>query len=150
MFRQMIRGTLSLRLIAIAGIALVAGCGGQDAGPPLVPVSGIVTVDGEPFPHANVSFRPDTDRGNEFGDYLPAGVADENGRYELVTTARPGAPEGWYKVVVIAPTPPPGAEAPKVGPPPFNPKYSNPDQTDLEVEVKKDAPAGAYDLKLSK
>jgi hypothetical protein len=53
-------------------------------------------------------------------------------------------------VVVIAPSPPPGAEAPKVGPPPFDRKFTELEQTDLSIEVKAGAPPGSYDLDLTK
>lgn len=149
MILQTLQAVRKFSIAVIAAVCFLPGCGGE-TGPELVAVTGIVTVDGQPFPKANVSFRPDEAKGNKFPQYLPAGVADENGKYELVTTARPGAPPGWYKVVVIAPSPPPGAEAPKVGPPPFDKKFSNPDLTDLEVEVKAGAEPGVYDLKLSK
>jgi hypothetical protein len=135
--------------VRCAVLLSAAGCGGS-AGPKLVPVSGVVTIDGEPFPKANVAFHPDVSKGNKFPQYIPAGAADESGKYELVTTARKGAPEGWYKVVVIAPSPPPGAEAPKVGPPPFDRKFTELEQTDLSIEVKAGAPPGSYDLDLTK
>ena len=151
MLRKMWRAAFeSVCLPAVFCAILLVGCGGGDEGPKLVPVSGVVTVDGAPLATANVSFRPDTSKGNTV-PYEPGGAADGTGRFELTTTARKGAPVGWYKVVVFAPTPPrTSGDAPKVGPPPFNAKYSDAARTDLSIEVKAGAVAGAYDLKLTK
>ncbi len=47
-------------LVALAcfgWIAAVAGCG--ESGPPLAPVEGIVTLDGEPLPLAVIEFQPE-------------------------------------------------------------------------------------------
>lgn len=134
-------------LLGTAGL----GCGSGDSGPALFPVSGTITVDGAPLAGAGISFRPDVGKGNKFAEFIPSGTADDQGEYELVTAARKGAPPGWYKVVVFAPSPPMArGEAPQVGPPPFNPKYSDPDQTDLSIEVTRESAPDSYDLKLTK
>ncbi len=128
---------------------LVSGCGG-DAGPKVVPVVGTVTVDGSPLATANVSFKPDITKGNK-AQFEPGGTANDKGQFELTTANKPGAPEGWYKVVVYPPTPPrSGGDLPKVGPPPFNVKYTDAGSTDISIEIKAGAAAGAYDLKLTK
>lgn len=109
-----------------------------------------MTVDGVPSEGAGVSFRPDAGKGNMV-EWFPTGVADKEGRFTLTTTAKPGAPPGWYKVVVMPYSPPPfGGDAKKAAPQAFNAKYSNPDTTDLRVEVKQDPAPGSYDLKLKK
>lgn len=137
-------------MLAVSGLAVsVCGCSGE-TGPQLVPVSGVVTVDGQPYARAGVSFRPDDAKGNKFAQYIPAGYTNESGRYELTTTARKGAPAGWYKVVVVPPSAPPGGEMPKLTAPPFHKKYADPTLTDLSVEVKSGATSGSYDFKLSK
>ena len=150
MLRLLPQGVRSLG----AGLALCAGmtltgCGGP-TGPVLVPVSGVVTVDGAPAEGAGVSLRPDADKGNKV-EWFPTGVADKEGKFTLTTTAKPGAPPGWYKIVVMPYSPPPfGGEAQKTAPPSFNAKYSKPDTTDLTINVTKSPAPGAYDLKLTK
>jgi hypothetical protein len=127
----------------------ILGCGAQDDGPTLIPVVGTVLVDGTPLPGAGVSFRPDPSQGNTTG-YIPTGTADADGRYELITAAKKGAPVGIYKVVVTAPTPPiTGGEAPVAGPPPFDAKYANAEETDLFIEITDEIPAPAYDIELT-
>lgn len=136
---------------AIASLLFsISGCGAQDDGPKLAPVIGKVLVDGEPLPGAGVSFRPDVSKGNK-APFIPTGTADDEGNYELVTAAKKGAPAGWYKIVIVPPTPPiTGGEAPQVGPPPFDQKYANAAETDLSVEVTEELPAPSYDIELSK
>jgi hypothetical protein len=131
-------------LIVTAGLI---GCGKE--GPTLVPVAGTVTVDGAPIAGAGVSFRPDASKGNKAG-YNPGGSTDAEGKYELIAAAKPGAPPGWYKVLVFPPSTAPGAEPPKVSPPSYNKKYMDAEATDLSFEVKAGAAPGAYDIKLTK
>lgn len=129
--------------------SLLVGCDSQQEGPKLVPVSGKIMVNGKPLPMVGVSFRPDKSKGNT-SVYHPGGAADQNGRYELVAAAKPGAPPGWYNVVIFPNTPSPGSSGvPKVTEP-FNKKYSNPKTTDLSVEVKEGATPEAYNFQLSK
>lgn len=133
----------------VASAALAAGCGG-DEGPKLVPVSGTVTLDGNPLPDVAVTFHPDQAKGNKSG-LIPAATANAQGKYELEASAKKGAEVGWYKVLVIASSPQPkGGEMPQVVPPPFNKKYMDAETTDLSIEVKADATPGSYDLKLAK
>ena len=56
-------------------IVLVVGCG--PAGPELAPVTGRVTLDGEPLYPADVVFQPDGAKPPSFGR------TDEDGRYTL-------------------------------------------------------------------
>jgi len=138
--------------LLLAGLVVtswLSGCGSQEKGPELIPVSGTITVDGNPLPKAGISFRPDASKGNT-APFEPGGAADENGKYELIAAAKKGAPPGWYKVVVFPFSRPPGMGAPQVKSKPFNKKYSNPKTTDLSIEVKAGAAAGAYDLQLTK
>lgn len=138
----------SAALIALSMFVSLPGCGGDD-GPKVVQVRGTVTMDGEPLSGVGVSFRPDGSKGNNV-PFNPGGSTDESGAYQLTTAAKEGAPEGWYKVVLFAPSAPPGAEMPKSTKPPFNPKYSDPAKSDISIEVVKNAEPGAYDLELSK
>lgn len=135
--------------ILLASLSLT-GCGSKDDGPKLEQVVGRVLVDGVPLPGAGVSFRPDPGKGNKT-PYIPSGTADAEGKYELITAAKKGAPAGWYKIVIVPPTPPmTGGEAPQAGPPPFEHKYADASSTDLSVEVTDEQPAPSYDIELTK
>ncbi len=131
-------------------VAVTAGCGSGNDGPEVVPVSGVIMLDGAPLKGAGLAFHPDGAKGNT-AEYLPAGTADDKGMFELTTATKKGAPPGWYKVVVSAPVPPrTGGEAPKVGPPPFNAKYTDAKTTDLSIEVQDGTGPGSYDIDVTK
>ncbi len=74
---------------AFAGLllALVAGCGGEVA-PPIVPASGVVTLNGKPLPNAKVRFIPQVDQGS---GYIAVGETDSEGRYEVKCQGQAGA-----------------------------------------------------------
>ena len=131
-------------LLAILGAAALlpaAGCGG---GPKTVPVSGIATLDGEPFGGFVVTFIPDETKGHK-AEVDCSGRLDKDGHYSLRTDDRydvyKGAPPGWYKVTIWSPDDKPI---------PVNKKYTAIATTDLALEVVADAPPGAYDLKFTK
>jgi hypothetical protein len=96
-------GLLVAGLLAIVSLA---GCGGSGVTPapdvgPLAPVSGIVTMDGEPVAGATVFFRPAVAK--QFNGAL--GATDASGKYELKSDVgngefKPGAPLGKYQVTV--------------------------------------------------
>jgi hypothetical protein len=135
--------TLNVGLSVATLCFAAAGCG-----PPYrcVPVSGHVTVDGKPLPYGAISFAPDTSRGNTHR-VNPVGEIDEDGSYEVSTEAKPGAPVGWYKVVIR--TQIPGDKRPdhvvKI-----DPKFSDPSRTPLSVEIVENPDSGAYDLKVTR
>lgn len=78
----------------LAGCAIL-GCGGNS----LNQVSGIVTVDGVPAVGALVIYHP-AGQGK-----MATGVADAEGKYQLVTDAEIGAPVGKYQITVSWPDP---------------------------------------------
>lgn len=68
------------------------GCG--QSGPKLVPVSGVVTLDGQPLSDAGILFQP-------IGGGPPAsGTTDASGRFTLRTQNRPGAVLGEHRVSI--------------------------------------------------
>lgn len=77
--------------LSLAVVILVSGCG---RGPKLVPVSGTVTMDGQPLADAMVTFtytehpRP------------AAGRTDANGAFKLIYNNRVGGPIGSAKVMI--------------------------------------------------
>lgn len=93
--------TLSL-LLAAAGCFLAAGCGGRD-GPAVVPVSGRLTMNGEPLGGVRIRFFPDA-------SHTPGVTAfadtNEDGRFDI-TTQKPadGIVPGQYLVDVNMPSP---------------------------------------------
>lgn len=130
-------------VFAAVTAVVVAGC---SRGPTLVPVQGVVLLDGAPLkggPRCYVVYVPDPKKGNE-SPHEPKATIGEDGKYSITTVDKIGATPGWYKVRVEA--------ADVVDP--KNPyftnwlapaRYADPKTSGLEVEVKEGA---AYDLKL--
>jgi hypothetical protein len=78
------------RMVVLAAV-LVSGCGQSS---PLIPVTGSVTLDGEPLPKAHVLFRPQNGRPS-------FAVTDANGKYALQYTSQSmGAVPGKHVVCV--------------------------------------------------
>lgn len=128
--------------ISSALLSVTLGCGGSDANlPPLVPVTGTITMDGKALESASVTFIPvGATRGNG-----ATGYTDSNGKYELATPGGDkGAPVGQYKVLLskmvmpdgspyrgesgVAPMDSPAREV-------LPAKYSDYDQTILKATV---------------
>jgi hypothetical protein len=132
-------------VLCICGLFTLPGCGSR-FNP--VPVSGMVTVDGQPLTHFRLSFVPDAAKGNTTPVSVMAPI-DAQGRYDLRTTAARradggrGAPLGWYKVVVVIGAP---------GDPEcvVDPIFLNVDKTPLSIEVVENPEPGYYDLKLTR
>lgn len=92
---------MGYRLWAVAGVlaaALVGGCGtGKPEPPPIVPVEGVVLLEGRPLNKVVVQFQPAT---NHDPEYLATGVTDEKGRFKLTCKGQPGACSGENQVAV--------------------------------------------------
>ena len=71
-----IAGTCALLLMGF-----LAGCGGN---PKYVPVSGIVTLDGQPYKDAIVSFQPIARAGNPNPGRGSSGLTDASGKFTLI------------------------------------------------------------------
>jgi hypothetical protein len=139
-------------LTALVVSLLLAGCG--DSGPEMAPVSGIVTVDGQPVANAAVMFVP------EAGGRPATGLTDAEGKFSL-ETLKPGdgALVGKHKVTVTG-VKTTGVQATEDGLSGsvdpgqvreewFVPqKYSKPDTSGLTQEVTQGMPP--VELKLSK
>lgn len=148
------------QVLFLVGIcSAVAGCGGaaSDA-PETVVAKGMATIDGSPLTGARLFFSPEASQGMG-----AAAATDEGGGFEVTTNGQPGAVPGRYRVTVQYYTKPDGS--------PFNltqadadagmdldqfiamgqvklavpRKYTDPQQTDLVVEVPE---AGAEKLEL--
>jgi hypothetical protein len=124
------------------------GCG-VSSGEKFATVVGKVTVNGAPLTTGGVTFQPDAEKGNHTR-HIPVGTLDAEGRYELMSATKKGAPLGWYKVAVSAQE----AIDPKnpYAPPKhlLNPKYSDAGTSGLAVEVTANAAPGAYDFEVTK
>jgi hypothetical protein len=89
----MVNNTLAFfKLVAaVVALAFVVGC---DGGAGMSPVTGTITLDGIPYPSAQVRFVPETGRPS-------IGITDESGVYSLVYIRdEKGAAPGSYKVDV--------------------------------------------------
>jgi hypothetical protein len=141
----MVRG---LALASIAGfLMLLAGCFSRQE--TLLPVEGQVKFGGQPLTKGTVIFYADTSKGNTTKQE-PHGSIGQDGRYKMVTHPNDGAPAGWYKVAVIA-TEPSDTKNPYSTPRSLIPqKFGNPWEIQLFLEVRSDAPPGAYDINLPK
>jgi len=138
-------------LLFLLGLLPLSGYGGgkQDEKlPPLTPVKGKVTVDGQPLTGGQVALHTlAKDKAGAFP--LPQGKIDASGNYEIFTGGQSGAPLETYKVVVSPQTVP--TEGGKGGMPiNFNPQFTDSWKTPLRVQVTASPQAGAYDLKLTK
>ena len=133
-------------LVAVMGLCSFLGCG--NSLPPLVPVSGKVTLDGKPFTEGSVNLISED---TKLGGLAILGPIDSTGQYSITTNGKEGAPEGKYKAIVTAPSKvDPKAKKGSLPEPPFDKKYSNITKTTLGFTVTANAAPGAYDLKLTK
>jgi hypothetical protein len=84
------------RCVLVALALAPAGC--AKAPPEVVPVEGVVYLNGQPLPHAEVQFVPTAPGlGAEF---VSVGVTDERGRFALACGGRAGACAGDNRVTV--------------------------------------------------
>src|SRR5262245_2230951 len=80
----------------LAAALLAAGC--NKTPPAIVPAEGVVLLNGQPLPHAEVQFVPML-RGFG-GEYIAVAVTDDQGRFKLLCKGQPGACAGENKVTV--------------------------------------------------
>ncbi len=93
-------------LLSVVAVAIVWSCGGcgKPEPPPLVPVSGTVTIGGKPVPSAMVTFYPLFEGFG--GEVIAEGISDAAGRFTLSCPLGEGVCIGRHKVTVAdAPTP---------------------------------------------
>jgi hypothetical protein len=133
--------TVSLVTLAIF-VLTIAGCSKTAT------VTGKVTVDDKPLTKGGIRFVPDKAKGNTSPDEA-IGTINETGVYELRTNNQAGVPPGWYKVCVHSTDMPDNTNPSAPLKSYVDGKYDKPETTDVSIEVKSGAPAGAYDLKLS-
>lgn len=90
-------------------LALAAGCGGGA----VAPVSGKVTLGGQPLPGAVVTFQPIREDGAAVELAGSIGKTDASGRYELrlIEPDKPGAAVGKHRVSISTATADPATDA---------------------------------------
>lgn len=137
---------VSAMMVCALFLSVLAGCDSSTADlPEVVPVTGVVTLDGAPAAGVNVTFIPvgSTAGGASYG------ATDAGGKYELKSNdGRPGAAVGEFKVVCSKWVMPDGSDYVGVpgGPSPMeagakeklSPKFSDENATTLKAAV----PAG--------
>lgn len=138
----MVRGGVLSALFGLC--AFVAGCG--DSGPKLYPVTGKVTVNGNPLSSGTVVFNPDKAKGNTFGG-ICVGELSSDGAYTLQTNGKPGAPAGPYKVTITATAATPMDNTKPSMKSPINVGYMTVETTNLETTV--GDPPGKYTFEVT-
>ncbi|WP_425616965.1 hypothetical protein NA78x_000630 [Anatilimnocola sp. NA78] len=149
-----LRAATSLAL-PLAICLCFSGCGGS--GPSTLPVTGVVTLDGQPCEGALVSFVPQETTGGNGG----TGLTDSTGKYvtKLQDGKTPGLLPGKYKVMISKFVRPDGSlfvatgdEAPidsnarELLPP----RYSDYQYTTLQAQIDAAATPHNFDLKSKK
>jgi len=92
------------RLTLTLAFGLAVGCSSSEFD--LAPVSGIVTLDGEPLADGGVSFQPLAQAGSTSGGPGSTSRTDAEGRFSLSTIdGQPGAVIGSHQVKVFSYSP---------------------------------------------
>lgn len=144
----------SRMILALACAAALVGCGGEAADKPVTaPVQGTVTLDGKPLVGATVTFLPT--RPQQHG---AVGTTDAEGKYTLFVGDNAGAQPGSYKVFIqhytkrdgtpIEITPDTDMETIGDVKQSLPARYSDPERTELTVDVPEDGTENA-DFQLS-
>jgi hypothetical protein len=107
----------------------------------LFPVEGKVTFDGKPLRGGNVTFFA---QDHDVKQLQPMGLIDGEGNYFVSSYQQKGAPAGKYRVTVIPATNDKSIDLA------VDDRYQNWEKSPLMVEVRENAPAGAYDLQLKR
>lgn len=72
---------MNLRFYGLALLLFVFAAGCSTPPPPVIPVGGVLTIEGKPLPNAEIKFVPmqeDLD-----GNFTASGVTDKNGKFKL-------------------------------------------------------------------
>lgn len=97
-------GRLPGCVLAAAVLASFVGCG--ERGPQLAPISGVVTLDGEPLANAVINFQPVASASGANPGVGSSARTDSEGRFVLETIdGKPGAVVGPHKVKIFSYSP---------------------------------------------
>jgi hypothetical protein len=130
--------------VFLAFAAGILGCGQKAKPVELVEAEGVVTINGQPLPNAQVTFTPTAD---VLGPAIATGVTDDKGHFRLTCNGQSGAAAGENMVTIKeGPTPDEvrGEQdqskyaefAAKLKNRPIPGDYGNPAKTPLRVTVK--------------
>lgn len=126
----------AIRLVSCALVlAVLSGCGGGD-GVKLFPVSGTVSVDGQPPTGLVLIFHPEGT-----GGQAGSASTDAGGAFRAVFDGRPGLPAGRYAVTATWPDPAKrdegGMSMGQTADPPdlLKRRYAMPTRSQIKVEV---------------
>lgn len=127
-----------LRQFCLAALGLsLLGCGKPPADAPsvkLLPVTGLINVNGEPASGAHVTLHPVEQ--SAAGVVTPSGVVDANGAFILTTYApADGAPAGKYRVTVSWADLLKTGSDPEYGKEKLPARYQFPERSGLECEI---------------
>jgi hypothetical protein len=132
----------------LAAILLATVLTGCNRGEVLAPVTGVVTLEGEPSPRATVIFHND-----QKGVHMQA-EADQKGHYVVRMANGDGLPLGEYKVCVCPPIQDHPLGPIKAPPPNVDPyadtiprKYRDVKTSELTLTVSEQTPAFNIDMK---
>lgn len=123
--------TTMTAIILLGACALPWFAGGCESKPaiPTAVTHGRVTLDGQPLPFGEVSFFPDSTKGN--AGPMGIGAIMEDGKFEISTSGQKGALVGWHKISIMA------IDMSKPIKPWIIPgQYGDPDQSGLTVQIK--------------
>lgn len=112
-------------------------------------MTGYVLLAGAPLSGGSVTLRPESTQG---GWEQPTGSIEADGRYQVYTQGRSGAPAGRYVVVVFSTTSKAGASGaahPGLPSSQIPTRYNDPTQTPLRITVG-ESTGPAYDLELNR
>jgi len=97
--------TIPGAVVVFAAALVLSGC--SKSPPPIVPVEGVVLLNGKPLPNASLQFIP-TQSGLGM-EYISVGTTDEFGRFWLSCNGQAGACAGENLVTVVEGPAPAGA-----------------------------------------
>lgn len=83
------------RLVCVLAVVTGVGCA---RGPELVPVTGVVKIDGKPAEGVQITFWPGDGARTDSRDRYAAGMTGKDGRFELRSFSEKGIESGEYKV----------------------------------------------------
>jgi hypothetical protein len=136
--------------LLVACVLAIAGCGGSSDFE-LAPVSGVVTLDGQPVPYTHITFVPQGSAGNANPGPGSTAICDDTGKFQLKTVrGDDGAVVGKHSVQISSTGPPrPTSGDTDMGPPPkeaFPARFNV--NSELTFEVPEDGSTTA-DFKLT-